>query len=63
MKFGNKVKAKNKIFIMGDRNEPIISALTDIRFDRPDLFDELSKVIDYEVWDGYPLKIHEEIDL
>ncbi len=57
-----KVEAKNKIAIKGDRNEPIIMAIQDIRIKHPEFYAELSKVIDYELWDGYPLVIHEEIE-
>lgn len=56
----NKVKAVNKIAIKGDRNEPIIAAIQTIQIHQPDLYEELSKVIDYELWDGYPLTIREE---
>ena len=56
----SKVEATNKIAVKGDRNEPIIVAIQDIRIHHPELYRELSKVIDYELWDGYPLMIHEE---
>lgn len=58
----NKVEATNKIAIKGDRNEPIIAAIQDIRINHPELYNELNKVIDYELWDGYSLMIHEEIE-
>lgn len=56
----SKVEAVNKIAIKGDRNEPIIAAIQNIQIHQPDLYSELKKVIDYELWDGYPLTIHEE---
>lgn len=58
----SKVNATNKIAIKGDRREPIIEAIGDIQMNHPDLYKELSKVIDIELWDGYPLMIHEEIE-
>ena len=58
----SKVEATNKIAIKGDRNEPIIAAIQDIQIKHPELYKELNKVIDYELWDGYSLMIHEEID-
>lgn len=56
----SKVEATNKIAIRGDRNEPIIKAIQSIQIHQPDLYSELKKVIDYELWDGYSLTIHEE---
>lgn len=56
----SKVEAINKIAIKGDRNEPIISAIQWLRIQYPDFHKELSKVIDVELWDGYPLAIYEE---
>ena len=56
----SKVEAKNKIAIKGDRNEPIISAIQDLRIHYPEFHKELKKVIDVELWDGYPLVIYEE---
>ena len=56
----SKVKAINKIAIKGDRNEPIISAIQWLRIQHPEFHKELSKVIDVELWDGYPLVIYEE---
>lgn len=56
-----KVEATNKIAIKGDRNEPLIKAIQDIEIKEPELYRELSKVIDYELWDGYKLMIHEEV--
>lgn len=56
----SKVEATNKIAIKGDRNEPIIAAIQDIQIKHPELYKELAKVIDYELWDGYSLSIHEE---
>lgn len=56
----SKVEATNKIAIKGDRNEPIIAAIQNIRIQMPELYKELSKVIDYELWDGYSLTIREE---
>ncbi|KSV57736.1 hypothetical protein [Acetivibrio ethanolgignens] len=58
----SKVEATNKIAIKGDRSEPIIAAIQDIRIKHPELYKELNKVIDYELWDGYSLMIHEEIE-
>lgn len=58
----SKVEAINKIAIKGDRNEPIIRAISDIKIHHPELYKELQKVIDYELWDGYTLTIHEEIE-
>ena len=54
--------AINKIAIKGDRNEPIIAAIQNIEINHPELYKELSKVIDVELWDGYSLMIHEEIE-
>ena len=56
----SKVEATNKITIKGDRNEPIISAIQWLRIQNPEFHKELSKVIDVELWDGYPLVIYEE---
>ena len=58
----SKVEAVNKIAIKGDRNEPIIAAIQDIQINHPELYKELNKVFDYELWDGYSLMIHEEIE-
>lgn len=58
----SKVNAINKIAIKGDRNEPIIAAIQNIKINHPELYKELSKVIDVELWDGYSLMIHEEIE-
>lgn len=58
----SKVNAINKIAIKGDRNEPVIAAIQNIKINHPELYKELSKVIDVELWDGYPLMIHEEIE-
>ncbi len=58
----SKVEAKNKIAIRGDRNEPIIVALTDLMLQNREFYDELKKVIDIELWDGYALDIREEED-
>ena len=58
----SKVNAINKIAIKGDRNEPIIAAIQNIEINHPELYKELSKVIDVELWDGYSLMIHEEIE-
>lgn len=58
----SKVEATNKVAIKGDRNEPIIIAIMDIRIKRPELYRELAKVIDIELWDGYSLMIHEELE-
>ena len=58
----SKVEAKNKIAIRGDRNEPIIVALTDLMLQNREFYDELKKVIDIELWDGYNLDIREEED-
>lgn len=58
----SKVNATNKIAIKGDRSEPLIEAIHDIRMNHPELYKELSKVIDVELWDGYSLMIHEEIE-
>ncbi len=55
----NKVEATNKIAIKGDRNELIIAAIQSIQINNPELYKELNKVIDYELWDGYPLMIAE----
>lgn len=57
----SKVEATNKIAIKGDRSEPIIAAIQNIQINHPELYKELNKVIDYELWDGYSLMIHEEI--
>ena len=57
----SKVESINKIAIKGDKNEPIIKAIQDIQINHPNLYRELSKVIDYELWDGYSLMIHEEV--
>ena len=57
----SKVESTNKIAIKGDKNEPIIKAIQDIQINHPNLYRELSKVIDYELWDGYSLMIHEEV--
>ena len=56
----SRVEATNKIAIKGDRNEPIIVAIQNIQIKYPELYKELAKVIDYELWDGYSLSIHEE---
>ena len=56
----SKVEAVNKIAIKGDRNEPIIAAIQTIEINHPNLYSELRKVIDYELWDGYLLSICEE---
>lgn len=58
----SKVNAINKIAIKGDRYEPIITAIQNIEINHPELYKELSKVIDIELWDGYSLMIHEEIE-
>lgn len=58
----SKVETTNKIAIKGDRSEPIIAAIQDIQIKHPELYKELNKVIDYELWDGYSLMIHEEIE-
>ena len=58
----SKVNAINKIAIKGDRNEPVIAAIQNIKINHPELYKELSKVIDVELWDGYSLMIHEEIE-
>ena len=58
----SKVNAINKIAIKGDRNEPVIAAIQNIEINHPELYKELSKVIDVELWDGYSLMIHEEIE-
>ena len=58
----SKVEATNKIAIKGDRSEPIIAAIQDIQIKHPELYKELNKVIDYELWDGYSLMIHDEIE-
>lgn len=58
----SKVNAINKIAIKGDRAEPVIVAIQDIKINHPELYKELSKVIDVELWDGYSLMIHEEIE-
>lgn len=57
-----KVNAINKIAIKGDRSEPVIAAIQNIEINHPELYKELSKVIDVELWDGYSLMIHEEIE-
>ena len=57
----SKVEAINKVAIKGDRNEPIIMAIMNIRIKHPELYRELAKVIDVELWDGYSLMIHEEV--
>lgn len=57
----HKIEAKNKIAIKGDRDEPIIIAVQNIKYTHPELYRELSKVIDIELWDGYSLMIHEEV--
>jgi hypothetical protein len=57
----HKIEAKNKIAIKGDRDEPIIVAVQNIKYTHPELYRELSKVIDIELWDGYSLMIHEEV--
>ena len=57
----SRVEVTNKVAIKGDRNEPIIKAIQDIQINHPELYKELSKVIDYELWDGYSLMIHEEL--
>ena len=56
----SKVESINKIAIKGDRNEPIISVIQWLRIQHPDFYKVLSKVIDIELWDGYPLQIYEE---
>lgn len=56
----NKVESTNKIAIKGDRNEPLISAIQWLSIQHPEFHKELSKVIDVELWDGYPLQIYEE---
>ncbi len=56
----SRVETRNKIAIKGDRDEPIIMAIQNIKIYHPELYKELNKVIDYELWDGYPLSIHEE---
>ncbi len=56
----SKVEAVNKIAIKGDRNEPIIAAIQNIEINHPNLYSELRKVIDCELWDGYLLSICEE---
>lgn len=53
------VEAIHKIHINGDRNEPLIEALTTIKHEQPGLFKELSKVIQFNYWDGYPLTVTE----
>ena len=58
----SKVEAKNKIAIRGDINEPFIVALTDLMIQNREFYDELKKVIDVELWDGYDLDIREEED-
>ena len=58
----SKINAINKIAIKGDRSEPIIVAIQNIKINHPELYKELSKVIDVELWDGYALMIHEEIE-
>lgn len=58
----SKVNATNKVAIKGDRSEPLIRAIQDIQINHPELYKELSKVIDVELWDGYTLMIHEEIE-
>ena len=57
----SKVEATNKVAIKGDRTEPIIKAIQDIQINRPELYRELSKVVDYELWDGFSLMIEEEL--
>ena len=54
-----KVEAKNKIHINGDRSEPLLAALMDIKNNNPNLWNELSKVIQFNFWDGYSLNIYE----
>ncbi len=56
----SKIETINKIAIKGDRDEPIIAAIQGIQINNPELYKELKKVIDYELWDGYPLMICEE---
>ena len=41
----SKVNAINKIAIKGDRNEPVIAAIQNIKINHPELYKELSKVI------------------
>lgn len=48
---------KSRIHITGDRKEPIISALIDIKITKPEMWKKLSKVVDFTLWDGYSLGI------
>lgn len=58
----SKVEAVNKIEIRGDRNKPLIAAIHDIYVKNREMYNELSKVISYELWDGYSLTISEGTD-
>ena len=53
------VEAIHKIHINGDRSEPLIEALVSLKHEQPELFKELSKVVQFNYWDGYTLTIVE----
>ncbi len=54
-----KVETVNKILITGEHGEPLIEALQDIKHHKPEVWKELSKVIQFSLWDGYKLHAFE----
>lgn len=57
----SKLDVKNKIAIMGDKDEPIIAAIREIQVKHPELYTELQKVITVCIKNGSPLYIREEM--
>lgn len=57
----SKLEVKNKIAIMGDKDEPIIAAIREIQINHPELYTELQKVIKVGIKNGSPLYIREEM--
>lgn len=56
----SKVQTINKIAVRGNRKQPIIAAITNIKLYKSELYRELEKVLDIELWNGYSLQIKEE---
>ena len=56
----SKVQKINKITVRGNRKQPIIAAITNIKLYKSELYRELEKVLDIELWNEYSLQTKEE---
>lgn len=56
----SKVQTIYKIAVRGNRKQPIIAAITNIKLYKSELYRELEKVLDIELWNEYSLQIKEE---